>query len=65
MGVLASKPQEAMGHLLEVLGYAAFVVCMVGCLAYVMGALETEDAPPRKIRSSTIAASVPRASRLL
>jgi len=37
-----------MEHLLEILGYAAFLICIVGCLAYVMGALETEDAPQSK-----------------
>jgi hypothetical protein len=32
--------------MLEYLGYAFFAVVMIGCLVYVMRALETEDHPP-------------------
>jgi len=35
-------------QVLEYLGYAVFGVLMIGCLAYVMSALETEEAPSPK-----------------
>jgi hypothetical protein len=34
--------------MLEYLGYALFGVLMIGCLAYVMNALETDEAPNPK-----------------
>jgi hypothetical protein len=33
---------------LEYLGYALFVVSMIGCLAYISNALETDEAPDTK-----------------
>ena len=45
-GVRAVTVWLGGSHVFEYLGYAAFGVLMIGCLAYIMSALETEEAPP-------------------
>ena len=38
---------RAMGaNVLEYIAYALFLVLIIGCLAYVMRSLETEETPP-------------------
>jgi hypothetical protein len=34
--------------MLEFLGYALFALTMIGCLAYIMRALETEEPDPKQ-----------------
>jgi hypothetical protein len=38
--------------MLEFLAYGLFAVCVIGCLAYVMSALETEEPPSEEKDSS-------------